>query len=323
MSTGIAGVTSGLHRAVGLIVKEALSRGIGAAMPTNVHYAEQHGISAGTMQRALAVLADRGALEVVSRGHMGRVIRSLDVAQCWQAAGLDPVRLILPPSGPPEADVLAELLAEGLTASGIPHTVHHLPGGTSRLAAVQAGGHDLAVLSLGTWLSAIAGGPSDGAPVLLRKFPAGTYYAPGRLVVVRRADDHRSTGLKVAIDPDSPDHVALTEAALPSTDGHEYISAPFPEVPRGVLRGDVDAGVWHVARSVVPYMAEPSDETTSLAGLRLDPFTGAQAIEQARLLSPAALVGSAGRPELRLVINQLPLDGLVDAQRRELATVED
>ena len=304
----------GLHRAVGLIVREALSRGVGAAMPTNVEYAEHHGISAGTMQRALAVLADRGALEVVSRGHMGRVIRALDVAQCWQAAGLDPVRLVLPPAGPPEADILAEQLAEGLAASGIPHTVHHLPGGTWRLAAVRSGGHDLTVVSAGTWSSAANDGFGSDGPVLIRQLPAGTYYAPGRLVVVRRADDHRSSGLRVAIDPDSPDHVALTETALPSTDGHEYISAPFPEVPRGVLRGDVDAGVWHVARSVVP---------PSLAGLRLDPFTGAQAIEQARLLSPAALVGSAGRPERRLVINQLPLDGLVDAQRRELATVED
>src|SRR4051794_3575381 len=123
MASGIAGLTSGLHGAVQAIVKDALSRGVDSAMPTNVDYRECYGISAGTMQRALSVLADRGALEVVSRGHLGRVIRSLDLAQCWQAAGLDPVRLAMPPAGPPEADVLADQLAEGLTASGIPHTV--------------------------------------------------------------------------------------------------------------------------------------------------------------------------------------------------------
>lgn len=204
MASGIAGLTSGLHRAVRVIVQEALSRGVDTSMPTNVEYQERYGISAGTMQRALALLTDRGALDVVSRGHLGRHIRSLDLAQCWQAAGLDPVRLALPPSGPPEADVLADQLAEGLTASGIPHTVKHLPGGTARLSAVRTGAHDLTVVSAGTWASSGPEWPSGDPPALLRELPAGTYYAPSRLVVVRRRDDDREGALRVAIDENSP-----------------------------------------------------------------------------------------------------------------------
>lgn len=314
MAIGIAGLTSGLHRAVRVIVEDALSRGPGASMPTNVDYQERYGISAGTMQRALAVLADRGALDVVSRGHLGRVIRSLDVAQCWQAAGLDPVRVALPPAGPPEADVLADQLAEGLTASGIPHTVKHLPGGTARLAAVRAGAHDLTVVSAGTWADAGPDWPAGDAPALLREFPAGTYYAPGRLVVVRLAGDTRDGALRVAIDEDSPDHAALTLAAFPRSAGHEYRTTTFTGVPGSVLTGEVDAGVWHIARSVVPLR---------LTGLRLDPLTGDAAEELTRRLSAAVLVGSPRRPELRPVIAGLSLSGLVDAQRLALADAAD
>jgi len=313
MASGIAGLTSGLHRAVQAIVKDALSRGVDSAMPTNVDYQERYGISAGTMQRALSVLADRGALEVVSRGHLGRVIRSLDLAQCWQAAGLDPVRLVLPPAGPPEADILADQLAEGLTASGIPHTVKHLPGGTARLAAVRAGAHDLTVVSAGTWANSVAEWPA-GEATLLREFPAGTYYAPGRLVVVRRADDALDGALRVAIDENSPDHAALTMAALPLSAVRAYVPTTFTGVPRAVLTREVDAGVWHIARSVVPLR---------LAGLRLDPFSDEAAVELARALSPAVLVGSPRRPELRPVIDGLDFAGLVEAQRQALADAED
>lgn len=312
MASGIAGLTSGLHGAVRAIVKDALSRGVGSSLPTNVDYQDCYAISAGTMQRALALLADRGALEVVSRGHLGRVIRSLDLAQCWQAAGLDPVRLVLPPVGPPEADVLADQLAEGLTASGIPHTVKHLPGGTARLAAVRAGAHDLTVVSAGTWANPVPDSAADGA-TLLRELAPGTYYAPGRLVVVRRADDARDGALRVAIDEDSPDHATLTMAALPLSAGHAYLPTTFTGVPRAVLTGAVDAGVWHIASSVVPLR---------LTGLRFDRLTDA-AVEWAGTLSPAVLVGSARRPELRPVIAGLDLAGLVEAQRQALADAEE
>ena len=314
MASGIAGLTSGLHLAVRVIVEDALSRGVDSSMPTNVAFQERYGISAGTMQRALALLADRGALEVVSRGHLGRVIRSLDLAQCWQAAGLDPVRLALPPSGPPEADVLADQLAEGLTASGIPHTVRHLPGGTARLAAVRAGAHDLTVVSAGSWADSGHNWPTDDANALLRELPAGTYYAPGRLVVVRLADDTRAGPVRVAIDENSPDHASLTMVAFPPSAGHEYLPTTFPGVPRAVLSGEADAGVWHIARSVVPLR---------LTGLRLDPFSDPAAVELARVLSPAVLVGTPDRPELRPVIAGLDLGGLVEAQRRALADAED
>lgn len=314
MASGIAGLTSGLHRAVQAIVRDALSLGVESSMPTNIEYQERYGISAGTMQRALAVLADRGALEVVSRGHLGRVIRAMDLAQCWQAAGLDPVRLALPPSGPPEADVLAEQLAEGLTASGIPHTVKHIPGGAARLAAVRAGVHDLTVVSAGTWANAAPDWPTGDGNVLLRQFPAGTYYAPGRLVVVRRAADVSDGAMRVAIDEHSPDHSALTAAALPRSTGYDYVPTTFTGVPRAVLSGDVDAGVWHIARSVVPLR---------LAGLRLDPLTDDGAVELAMALSPAVLVGSPCRPELRPVIAGLDLVGLLEAQRQALFAGED
>lgn len=291
-------LVTALHHAVRQIVADALARGTGAVMPTNAEYLHTHGIGAGTMQRALALLSDRGALRLTSRGHLGRIITEIDIPEAWQAAGLPPVRLLLPPSGPAEFDVLEQVLAEGLTKLRIPHTVHHRRGGTARLASVGAGEHDVALVSAGV----AHGLATSDETALIRTLPVGTYYAPGRLVVVLRAhDDGEQAPQRVAIDRHSPDHAALTLAEFPDVGGVAFVEMPFPKVPAAVLRGDVDAGIWHITASVIPL---------DLAGLATRPLSRPAALKASERLSRAVLVGWAGRPELTSVLPALPLDDL-------------
>lgn len=311
-STGIAGVGQGLYGAVRAVVLEALTRGVGEPLPTNVEYKSRSGIGAGTLQRAIDLLQEREALTVVSRGHLGRFIASLQVGECWQAAGLPPVRVLLPPLGPLEIDVLASRLADALTDLGVTHTVHHLRGGSGRLDALDRGEHDLSVVSIGTWedvegADADAGRGPDGRCV--RRLAPGTYYAPGRLAVVSRMSAAGEVPRRVAIDRASPDHVTLTMREFPVEEGFDYVDAPFPRVPEWVLRGQVDAGIWHMTQSVVPL---------DLAGLRLAPLQRPAVEEVWGSLSGAALVGSRLRPELRTVIESLPLNDLRDSQQTAL-----
>ncbi|UUE22504.1 YhfZ family protein [Microbacterium sp. J1-1] len=311
-SEGIAGLGQGLHSAVRAIVLEALSRGAGATLPTNAHFKSTCNIAAGTMQRALDLLQDRGALAVVSRGHLGRVIESLDVGQCWQAAGLPPVRLLLPPRGPIEIDVLDNRLAEDLTRLGIPHTVHHRPGGARRVDAVMTGEHDLAVVSAGAFdgtINASVGAEGGARSVLSRRLEPGTYYAEGRLVVVRMGSFEPTGPLRIAIDRGSPDHVVLTEAEFPIGAGHTYIGTPFPSVPAQVLRGEVDVGIWHMTRTIIPL---------DLAGLATDALSTDAAKAAWGELSGAVLIGSPSRPELRSVTAELRLDDLAEVQQDAL-----
>lgn len=304
-SVGIAGLGQGLHPAVRAIVLDALAGGVGHVLPTNTTYRDQFGLGAGTLQRALDVLRDRNALTVVSRGHLGRFVESIDVGQCWQAAGLDAIRLLLPPSGPTEIEILDESLAEELTRLGIPHTVHHSRGGSHRLEAIRSGEHDLAVVSAGTVQfdsSPLAAGRS-GDPSPSRRLDDGTYYAPGRLVLVRRqGDEVEPSPLRVAIDRDSPDHVSLTHEMFAGRDDVIFIDAPFPSVPSWVLRRKVDVGIWHAARSVIPL---------DWAGLSTEPVHS-KAQEQ---LSGAVLVVSARRPELNSVLTALNLADLSTRQQ--------
>lgn len=298
-----------LQPAVAAIAVEALARGVGGTLPTTSTLQADLGLGAGTVQRALTSLRERGALLTTSRGQLGRVVDRLDVGACWRAAGLAPVRMVLPPGGSAEIEVLAEQLAASITGLGIAHTVRHQRGGAARLRTVASGTDELAAVSGATWTALTE--PERDSVGTARLLAPGSYYAPDRVVVVSRtADAGRDGRRRVAIDPESPDHVAFTAAVFgPSSDATEFIEVPFTTVPAAVLRGTVDAGVWHVTRSAIPL---------DLAGLNTTPVDMPSLSDVWDGASGAVLVATHRRPELRAVLRSLELDNLVAAQRRAL-----
>ncbi len=292
-----AGVALG--SALHALAADALALGVGAALPTNAQYTARYQLAAGTIQRALTFLAEREALVTTSHGHRGRRIQGLSVGTLWQLGGLAPVRLVLPPEGPEETTQLQEALAQGLADLGIPHTVIHLRGALRRLAAVRAGDYDICVTSAGAAERALADAPDERLGRLTRTLAKGTYYAPGSLVCVRRAASDPTAHRTVAIDPDSPDHAALTRAEFPLAAGAtRYVEMPFTSVPAAVLRGEIEVGIWHRQESIIPL---------ELAGLDTTPMQRPEAHLVWERASRAVLTGWVGRPELASVLSALEL----------------
>jgi hypothetical protein len=293
-----------LQVAVTALAADALAVGVDGTLPTNQHYLDTQGIGAGTLQRALAELKSRRALRTVSRGHLGRVVKQLDIAAAWRAGGLPSIRLLLPPAGPVEITALEQVLADALSGLGIPHTVRNLRGGSRRLALTLSGEADLAVVSAGVVRAA------DKA-FLHRALGVGTYYGPDRIAVVTRIDNPPTPPQVVAVDEDSPDHRALSYGQFPPAAGHTYIQVPFPRIPAAVLSGIADAGIWHIMPSVVPL---------DLAGLHLGHLStpAAQAVWQTT--SEAVLAVGPLRPDLKSVIAGLDLRDLSSRQAAAIAT---
>lgn len=144
----------------------------------------------------------------------------------------------------------------------------------------------------------------DAAPLRLgddhpvRLLAPASYYGPGRLVVVRRTAELEHPPVRVAIDRDSPDHTALTEATFPAEERYAFVNHPFPDAPAAVLRGDVDAGIWHRSHSVIPL---------DLAGLSCLPLPGAAETVWSAI-SAGALVGESSRQELGSVLRSILIE---------------
>ena len=297
---------SGVYAAIRVIVRDALGKRVGDTLAKNTDVREALGVGVGTVQRALDLLAERDALHTVSRGHLGRRIDAVDIGQCWQAAGLEPVRILLSSPGSVEMNSLESVLGDELAALGVPATVQHLPGGSRRLRQLRSGRTDLTVVSAGTYDALTAAG--EAGESVHRRLEPGTYYAPERLLALDRAAVSQPAQV-VAIDPESFDHEALTLAQFPPAPGRRYLHVHYPEVPSFVLAGVVDAGIWHVTSTVLPL---------NLAGLRSRTMSGS-AIETRDRLSGAVLSVWRGRSELAAVLRALRLDGLGPAIESAIA----
>lgn len=74
-----AGSTLGI--ALRQLAVDVMTRGVGTPLPTNAQYLSDHQLGAGTIQRALGLLADRGALSTTSHGHRGRRVNEFDIGR--------------------------------------------------------------------------------------------------------------------------------------------------------------------------------------------------------------------------------------------------
>lgn len=299
----------GIQLALHAIVLDALSRDLGDVLITNGEIQERTGVGAGTIQRAYDLLADRGALKTTSRGHMGRRLDSIEVGECWQAAGLGRVRFVLSSGLPIEQRILEEVLARELSDLGVPHTFVHKSGGNERLRGVSDGEYDVAIVSIGTLEGAKEklGLTGLGAE---RRYGAGTYYSPERLVVLEGPNDkNSSSATTVAIDTSSFDHEILTEAQFPASANLEYVEMPFAQVPARILAGLVSTGVWHISAMPIPFF---------LTDLRVSPLSEERFKPILNTVTGAAAVAWSGRPELKAILKALNLNGLLEEQQAEI-----
>ncbi|MFJ8752442.1 YhfZ family protein [Streptomyces sp. NPDC102441] len=268
-----------------VIARDVLRAGVGGRLPTTVHYQESLGVGSGTVQKALKDLRNEGAMSLVARGHQGTYITELDAALLWSAARLSPVHLLLPPNAPPESMRVATAVAERFAAVGAYTTAGHLRGAEARLQAIEASRADIALMSAGAAGDLLSGGPAGHRTLTLG---SGTYYAPGSLVVVTRTagpgPGTDGAELRIGIDLDSDDHQRLTHAEFPEGAGR-YVPTDFTSVPRAVLLGEIDAGIWHTVDSLIPLDA---------AGLAVSPLTRPEAVDLARAISAAVLVATQG-----------------------------
>jgi hypothetical protein len=287
-----------LQLAVGVLARDALAVGVKGTLPTNQHYLDTEGIGAGTLQRALDELRARRAVRTQSRGHLGRVVTGINVGAAWKTGQLGPLRLALPPAGPPELETLEQVVSEALSKLAIPHTPTRQRDTSPPLARLPREA-DLALCSAGD----LAAGPRPSG-LLVRRLGPGTYYGPGRVVVVRRQGE-AGPPRRIALDPDSPDHAALTRAEFPEAAGHEYVTVAGAKVPAAVVLGEADAGLWHMTPSVVPL---------DRAGLALSPLATAEGLAAWEAVSAAILGASPKRPELKAVLPALDLRELAARQ---------
>jgi hypothetical protein len=284
---------------------EGLRSKVGDRLATGQDYQELVGVGSGTVRKALAELARLGALGTRTRGHQGTLITSRNPGLLWELSGRKPLRFTVTPAGAPDQMGAALAVVNELGEAGLYVVTTYARAARRRLSALLAGETDLVLMSRQASTSLTT---QTADRVLVRELTGVHYYDPDLLQVVAKKE-LREPGIRVGIDPESQDHAAITDVVFSRTE-FSYIEVPFPLIPRRILEGVIDTGVWHRVNTLIP------PET---AGLGVRPLSAAERDELPANLFSAAVAWRRDDLAMTRLVEDFTLSSMSRSQQRILA----
>ncbi|MFD9287581.1 GntR family transcriptional regulator YhfZ [Streptomyces sp. NPDC060030] len=210
-------------------------------LPRVRDFAEQLGCGNGTVQAALRLLEESGAIVTSARGHLGTFLVRSDRTVLWRLSGLGTLLAAMPLPYSRRYEGLATGLRGAFEESGAPFAVTFMRGAGARTAALLEGKVDMVVLSRFAADQLIAEHPVE----LVADLGPATYVGAHGMLV-RRGVDTDTPGLRVAIDHSSEDLRMLVERVFAGREDIEWKEASYMQLHDLFARGEVDATVWNL-----------------------------------------------------------------------------
>ncbi|MFD8381756.1 GntR family transcriptional regulator YhfZ [Streptomyces sp. NPDC059679] len=210
-------------------------------LPRLRDFAEHMGVGNGTVQAALQLLEESGAIETVARGHLGTFLVHADRAILWRISGLGTLLAAMPLPYSHRYEGLATGLRAAFERAGTPFAITFMRGAHARVSSLLEGKVDLVVLS-----RFAADRLMEHHPLELVADLGPATYVGAHGVLARRGTDLSSRGLRVAIDPSSEDLQILTKRAFAGREDVKWVEASYMQLRDLFERGEVDASVWNL-----------------------------------------------------------------------------
>ncbi len=225
-------------------VAEALARRLLAMQPGERldsigQLASTFGTGRGTVQSALRLLTEQGAITLESRGRQGSFVSTLNRERLLEIAGLSPIIGVMPVPYSLRFQGLASGLTRAFETARLPLILAHLRGGRSRLHFLRTGRCDFAVISRLAWQEEA----STGDLRLLHTFGSGSNVGDHVLLLKREGPSEIVDGMRVGVDPTSHDHVRLTMEECRGK-AVQLVEISYAQALPKLLAGEIDAALW-------------------------------------------------------------------------------
>lgn len=227
--------------AVNRLAQDLLTRKKGDRIPSISEYQEKFGVSRGTVQNSLNYLKERQAVSLVSRGHMGTFIDSLDYPRLQECSFNKEIL----GSMPLPYSLCYRGLATALFQVMSPYAFNlvYARGSGSRIKLLMSDVCQFSVCSLYAAEEAVR---ANGDIEIALDLGPGTYLT--RHMLIFRDSEKKSieSGMRVAYDRDSMDHRHLTELMVSGVPGVILTEMKAHQTVKAIQTGQVDAGVWNL-----------------------------------------------------------------------------
>lgn len=221
-----------------LLAVELSTAAAGDRMATVQELSERYSVGKGTVQAALALLEEAGAVRIRPRGKLGTFVAAIDHGLIWEFAGGRSISIAMPLPYSRRYEGLATGMHAAFQQAGVPLTLMFVRGSTDRMRALREQRADFAVMSR-------FAAQSDPELDIVRDLGPHSYVgAHGLLVAEGRTPD--DPGLRVAVDPASVDQAELTAAVFPGLPPQQRVEVSYNQLNRYFADGLVDATVWNL-----------------------------------------------------------------------------
>lgn len=273
-----------------MIARELFDWQVGTQILRVADYAQKFQVGNGTIQGALHVLSEMGAIQLETRGQFGTFLVGIDRNQTRAVAGLGPLLGSTPLPYSRRYEGLATALYEMAARRSTAISLNYMRGGSTRVGALMRGQVDFVVISAMAYDLTCDQEPGLTAVAIL---PEGTYVGDHALLMNDQADGGISDGMKVGVDPTSIDQMELTRAEV---DGRRVtlVQAPYTVLLDKLLRREIDAVIWNA-----------DDVQVRHPGISVRPLQSVAGRAMNRRHTQAALVARADRHGVAELLRQV------------------
>ncbi len=233
-----------LFQKTGIIISELAldfaGRNIGDKIPSVSEYQKMFGASRGTVQNAIKYLKEKEAVIFQNRGHMGTVIKKLDMSILQDHFTNKGIIGVMPLPYSKLYQGLATALE--LKMENINCNLVYNRGAFSRIKLVDEGLYQFAICSKHAAQKAI----EDGMKIEIAIDFGVTSYLSKHVILFANTRNHEiKEGMKIAYDPLSIDQSELTKMIVAGKENIELVKIRSHQTVGKLLKGELDAGVWN------------------------------------------------------------------------------
>ncbi|AQS56362.1 MAG: GntR family transcriptional regulator [Novibacillus thermophilus] len=304
----MASISDRLYTKNGLAARKIAGRLLsvkpGERIPRVSDFASELSLGRGTVQGALRLLEDMGAIDLEARGHLGTFLKSKDDHALWEIAGMSQLVGVMPLPYSRKYEGLATGLLEAFHDLDVPFNLAFMRGSKHRLDALKSGRYDFAVIS--GLAGELAEDQMEDLHVVKRLGPY-SYVSGHEIFFADASETAIRDGMRVGIDYSSADQYMLTSYECRGL-AVEFVEVNYMQLIDMLRERKIDAAVWN------------KDEFRHADLLGRAPFQSERAQKLSQKVSEAVLVAESENNE---VVKQRLADLSVDKVRRVQQKVEE
>ncbi|MFD1434127.1 GntR family transcriptional regulator YhfZ [Kroppenstedtia eburnea] len=274
----------------------------GGKLPRIDDFVRAFNVARGTIQGGLRLLEEMSAVRLESRGHLGTFLVDKDQSLLWKIADRGALVAAMPLPYSRRYEGLATGLVQIFEEMKLPFTIAYMRGADSRIEALRSRRIDFAIVS--RWAAEKACRQYDDL-FLQQSLGKKTYVEHHGVLFADWNKKQIEPGMRVGIDPSSPDQRDLTYAECEGLDV-KLVEINYMQLFEQLESGQIDAAIWNL------------DETAGGSHWGKGRFQKEYVQNMSLSLSEAALLIRRPGEEVAQVLDALPVQKINQIQKEVL-----